>query len=86
MMRSLTMPENALPNLERLKTSIRDISEIFDINPETLYSVMLGCAARGKSNWTREGVVEVILMIKNGLEPRQIIEGMMREKAQKYLH
>lgn len=80
------MPDNALPNLERLKTSIRDISEIFGINPDVLYNVMLGCAARGKANWTRESVVEAILMIKNGLESRQVIEGIMREKAQKYLH
>ncbi len=80
------MSDNILPNLERLKTSIQDISQIFGINPEILYNVMMGCAARGKANWTRESVVEVILMIKNGLESRQIIEGLMREKAQKYLH
>ncbi|MBN2256046.1 MAG: hypothetical protein JW736_10090 [Deltaproteobacteria bacterium] len=80
------MHDNIMPNLERLKTSIRDISEIFGINPELLYAVMVGCAARGKADWTRETVVEVILMIKNGLKSTQIIEGMMREISQSYLH
>jgi hypothetical protein len=80
------MSENVVPNLERLKTSIRDISKIFGINPEVLYSVMVGCASRGKADWTRETVVEVILMIRNGLKPTQIIEGMMREISQAYLH
>jgi hypothetical protein len=80
------MPDSLPPDLERLKTSIRDISHIFGINPEILYAVMVACAARGKADWTRESVVEVILMIKKGIESTQIIEGMMREIPQTYFH
>jgi len=73
-------------DLQKLKQSIIDIARIFDISSDTLFNIMLGCAARGKSDWTRESVLHVIRMIKSGRDSDKIIHDMMLNRVGSYLN
>lgn len=80
------MAQIAALDMGRLKQTIRDICKIFEINGETLFTVMLGCAARGKADWTRESVIHIIRMIKNGKDAHQIIDDIMANKTRSHLN
>jgi hypothetical protein len=73
-------------DLKKLKQSIIDIAQIFDISSDTLLSIMVGCAARGKSDWTRDSVIHVIRMIKSGRDSDKIINDMMLNRVGSYLN
>jgi hypothetical protein len=61
-------------NMGRFEHSCNKIAEVFGISGNALFAVLLGCAVRGKGDWTGKGVIDVIHLIKQGKEVGNIIE------------
>jgi hypothetical protein len=68
-------------NINRLESSCKKIAAEFGISGNALFAVLLGCAVRGKGDWTGKGVIDVIQLIKQGKEAGHIIEDLTLGKS-----
>ena len=68
-------------NIDRFESSCKQIADVFGISGNALFAVLLGCAVRGKGDWTGKGVIDVIQLIKQGKEVGHIIEEMTFGKS-----
>lgn len=67
--------------INRLENSCNKIAAEFGISGNALFTVLLGCAVRGKGDWTGKGVIDVIQLIKQGKEVGHIIEELTFGKS-----
>lgn len=63
-------------NINRFESSCKQIADVFGISGNALFAVLLGCAVRGKGDWTGKGVIDVIQLIKQGKKVGCIIEDL----------
>ncbi|MBN1381522.1 MAG: hypothetical protein JXA41_07595 [Deltaproteobacteria bacterium] len=68
-------------NMDRFEGSCHKIAEVFGISGSALFAVLLGCAVRGKGDWTGKAVIDVIQLIKQGKEVGTIIEDLTFTKS-----
>ena len=67
--------------IDPFRRSFSDLAEIFGIDGNILFTVMLACAVRGMGDWTGAGVVRVIHLLKQGEGGGRIIEDLMMERS-----
>lgn len=75
------MDSKETANIDRFESSCKQIADVFGISGNALFAVLLGCAVRGKGDWTGKGVIEVIQLIKQGKEVGHIIEELTFGKS-----
>ncbi|MDD5171215.1 MAG: hypothetical protein PHN75_20530 [Syntrophales bacterium] len=66
--------------LDRFKRSFSEVADMFGINGNTLFTVMLVFAVRGMGDWTGAMVIQVIQLLKQGKDSGSVIEDIMIQR------
>jgi hypothetical protein len=59
---------------ERFRNACDEICRTFGVRPELFLAVLLACAVRGKTDWNRESVLEVVGRLREGQPAGSIVE------------
>jgi len=66
--------------LDRFKRSFSEVADMFGINGNTLFAVMLVFAVRGMGDWTGAMVIQVIHLLKQGKDGGSVIEDIIAQR------
>jgi hypothetical protein len=66
---------------DKFKRLFLEVGKVYGVDPDSLFHVMLGCAVRGKADWTIEGVIQAIQMLQNGKGCGEIIEHFLISRS-----
>ncbi len=69
----MTMQERSFDQ-GRFRNACEEICRTFGVRPELFLAVLLACAVRGKTDWNRESVLEVIARLREGQSPGIVVE------------
>ncbi len=58
----------------RFRNACEEICRTFGVRPELFLAVLLACAVRGKTDWNRESVLEVVGRLREGQPAGAVIE------------
>lgn len=58
----------------RFRNACEEICRTFGVRPELFLAVLLACAVRGKTDWNRESVLEVVGRLREGQPAGVVVE------------
>ncbi|MGV8078511.1 MAG: hypothetical protein AB2L22_00410 [Syntrophales bacterium] len=58
----------------RFRNACEEICRTFGVRPELFLAVLLACAVRGKTDWNRESVLEVVARLREGQPAGAVVE------------
>jgi hypothetical protein len=58
----------------RFRNACDEICRTFGVRPELFLAVLLACAVRGKTDWNRESVLEVVGRLREGQPAGAVVE------------
>ncbi|PKN33864.1 MAG: hypothetical protein CVU61_11235 [Deltaproteobacteria bacterium HGW-Deltaproteobacteria-19] len=58
----------------RFRNACEEICRTFGVRPELFLAVLLSCAVRGKTDWNRESVLEVVGRLREGQPAGAVVE------------
>jgi len=56
------------------------MADLYGVNGNTLFAVMLACAVRGMGNWSGARVMQVIELLRQGKESGRIVEDLLMQR------
>lgn len=65
---------------DQFKKAFSDIADLYGINGNVLFAVMLALAVNGMGSWNGARVMQVIELLKQGKSSGEVIEDVLRQR------